>query len=114
MPGRALDLGCGEGADVLWLADGRAVTAVDIAQTALDRGAAEVARRGLAVDWRCADLAEELTPGAVRARVRAIPAVTGRATPRRGPAAGCSRGGNGWRAARGRACRLTPLVGSLT
>lgn len=41
-PGRALDLGCGEGGDALWLAErGWQVTAVYIAQTALDRGAAE-------------------------------------------------------------------------
>jgi SAM-dependent methyltransferase len=36
-PGRALDLGCGQGADAIWLAQqGWTVTAVDIAQTALD------------------------------------------------------------------------------
>jgi SAM-dependent methyltransferase len=63
-PGRALDLGCGEGADALWLAErGWTVTAVDISQTALDRARAEAARRGLAVDWRRHDLAEGLPPG---------------------------------------------------
>lgn len=40
-PGRALDVGCGEGADAFWLArQGWQVTAVDISQTALDRAAA--------------------------------------------------------------------------
>jgi SAM-dependent methyltransferase len=40
-PGRALDVGCGEGADALWLADhGWQVTAVDISPTALQRAAA--------------------------------------------------------------------------
>lgn len=35
-PGRALDAGCGEGADALWLArQGWQVTAVDISATAL-------------------------------------------------------------------------------
>lgn len=63
-PGRALDLGCGEGGDALWLAErGWQVTAIDISQTALNRGAAEAARRGLLVDWRRADLAEKLPPG---------------------------------------------------
>lgn len=37
-PGRALDAGCGEGANALWLAShGWRVTAVDIASSALDR-----------------------------------------------------------------------------
>ena len=36
-PGRALDLGCGEGADARWLAQrGWQVTAVDISQVAID------------------------------------------------------------------------------
>ncbi|CPR07108.1 methyltransferase [Mycobacterium bohemicum DSM 44277] len=58
-PGRALDLGCGEGADAIWLAEhGWRVTAVDISQTALDRAAADAAARGLAdrIDFRRHDL----------------------------------------------------------
>ena len=44
-PGRALDVGCGEGADAVWLArQGWRVTAVDISETALGRA------RGHAVD----------------------------------------------------------------
>lgn len=40
-PGQALDVGCGEGADALWLARrGWQVTAVDISQVALQRAAA--------------------------------------------------------------------------
>jgi SAM-dependent methyltransferase len=46
VPGRALDLGCGEGADAVWLAEhGWQVTAVDISQTALDRAAEDAHAR---------------------------------------------------------------------
>ena len=63
-PGRALDLGCGEGADALWLAErGWTVTAVDISRTALDRARAEAARRGVVVDWRQQDLAAAVPTG---------------------------------------------------
>jgi SAM-dependent methyltransferase len=59
--GRALDAGCGEGADALWLAArGWQVTAVDFAGTALrrararaDQAGAEIAGR---IDWLEADL----------------------------------------------------------
>ena len=41
-PGRALEVGCGEGADALWLAEqGFDVTAIDASPTALARGEAE-------------------------------------------------------------------------
>ncbi|WP_230416423.1 SAM-dependent methyltransferase [Micromonospora tarapacensis] len=60
-PGRALDVGCGEGADAVWLAQrGWRVTAVDISTVALARAAAhadaaggEVAGR---IEWSHADL----------------------------------------------------------
>ncbi|MFF8649649.1 FAD-dependent oxidoreductase [Streptomyces griseoluteus] len=49
-PGRALDVGTGEGADALWLAEhGWKVTATDISGNALARVRAEADRRGLAV-----------------------------------------------------------------
>lgn len=55
-PGRALDIGAGEGADALWLAEhGWQVTANDISQRALERIAAEARRRGRAVDLHHAD-----------------------------------------------------------
>ncbi|MDR7301169.1 class I SAM-dependent methyltransferase [Haloactinomyces albus] len=48
-PGNALDLGCGEGGDVLWLAShGWRVTGVDISATALGRAATHAAEAGLA------------------------------------------------------------------
>ena len=55
-PGRALDVGCGEGADAMWLARrGWTVTAIDISDVAVSRGrkAAEPARA--AVEWVCGD-----------------------------------------------------------
>jgi SAM-dependent methyltransferase len=56
-PGRALDVGCGEGADALWLAArGWQVTGVDISTVALGRAAAEAAARDLDVSWVHADL----------------------------------------------------------
>ncbi len=55
-PGRALDVGAGEGADALWLAEqGWRVTAADIARPALSRVAAEAQRRGLEVEVQHAD-----------------------------------------------------------
>jgi SAM-dependent methyltransferase len=55
-PGRALDVGSGEGADALWLAEqGWEVTANDVSQRALDRVAEETRRRGLAVACHRAD-----------------------------------------------------------
>lgn len=67
-PGAALDLGSGEGGDALWLAErGWTVTALDISQTALDRGAVEAERRGVddAVVWLQRDLTDwDPVPGA--------------------------------------------------
>ena len=63
-PGRALDLGCGEGGDALWLAEkGWDVVAVDISRTALDRAEAEAARRGVTVDFRQHDLSAGVPDG---------------------------------------------------
>jgi SAM-dependent methyltransferase len=59
-PGRALDVGCGEGADAIWLARrGWTVTAIDISDLAVRRArareAAEPAGAGAAVEWVCGD-----------------------------------------------------------
>lgn len=60
-PGRALDAGCGRGADALWLAArGWHVTAFDVSATALDRARETARSAGPAiaerVEWVHADL----------------------------------------------------------
>ncbi len=60
-PGTALDVGCGEGADAIWLAErGWRVTAVDFSDVALDRGRRRAEAAGVpgAVEWICADLVD--------------------------------------------------------
>ena len=69
-PGTALDVGCGEGADAIWLAaHGWQVTAVDVSQVALDRAArhADAAGADLAarITWQHADL-RSWDPGPAR------------------------------------------------
>jgi SAM-dependent methyltransferase len=59
-PGRALDAGCGHGAETLWLAaHGWRVTAVDFSAAALAHGRATAEALGLAarIDWIEGDLA---------------------------------------------------------
>jgi SAM-dependent methyltransferase len=68
-PGTALDVGCGEGADAIWLAErGWRVTGVDFSTTALERAAQHAAARGGEVagriDWRHADLLQWTPPEA--------------------------------------------------
>ncbi|MGP5253830.1 class I SAM-dependent methyltransferase [Brachybacterium alimentarium] len=47
-PGTSIDLGCGEGGDVLWLAEhGWQATGLDISETAVGRARTEAAARGL-------------------------------------------------------------------
>ena len=61
--GRVLDVGCGEGADALWLADnGWEVTALDVSRVALDRAAAQAALTGAEVRWLHAGLVEAALP----------------------------------------------------
>lgn len=58
-PGRALDLGCGEGGDALWLAErGWTVTGIDVSPTALARAQAAAERAGLqdVTSWVATDL----------------------------------------------------------
>lgn len=65
-PGSALDLGCGEGADSIWLAErGWRVTAADISQLALDRAALHAADAGVAdrITWERHDFTESFPHG---------------------------------------------------
>ena len=62
-PGSALDVGCGEGADAVWLAQqGWDVTAIDISQVALDRAQWLARDAGVEITWAQADLAVEPPP----------------------------------------------------
>jgi SAM-dependent methyltransferase len=64
--GRALDLGCGEGGDALWLAErGWQVKAVDISETALRRAADEARARGVLdrIEFEPHDLSDSFPDG---------------------------------------------------
>lgn len=64
-PGRALDVGCGEGADAVWLAGhGWDVTALEVSGVALERAAGHARDAGVAVRWVHAGLAEAALPPA--------------------------------------------------
>ncbi|MFD6190938.1 class I SAM-dependent methyltransferase [Streptomyces sp. NPDC060275] len=65
-PGTALDLGCGEGGDAVWLAaQGWRVTGVDIAVTALERAAVHAAEAGVGdrVAWQRHELGDSFPEG---------------------------------------------------
>ncbi len=64
-PGRVLDVGCGEGADAVWLAKGGwDVTALEVSGVALERAKAHAQEAGVQIRWVHAGLAEaQLPPG---------------------------------------------------
>ena len=77
-PGRVLDVGCGEGADAVWLAHGGwDVTALEVSGVALARAARHAADAGVAVHWVHAGMAEAGLPAAsfdlVSAQYPALP-----------------------------------------
>ena len=64
-PGRALDAGCGEGADALWLAErGWRVTGTDVSGVALERARAAAERAGAAdrITFGPGDLRTDIPP----------------------------------------------------
>ena len=62
-PGRALDVGCGEGSDAIWLAGrGWAVTAVDVSAVAIGRARDAAAKAGVAVEWVTGDALRSSSP----------------------------------------------------
>ena len=55
-PGPALDIGCGEGADAIWLARrGWTVTAIDVSDVAVGRAREAAELAGADVEWVCGD-----------------------------------------------------------
>jgi SAM-dependent methyltransferase len=65
-PGSALDVGCAEGADAIWLAErGWQVTGVDVSATALNRAAARAAEAGVTelIDFQRHDLSVSFPAG---------------------------------------------------
>ncbi|WP_395358033.1 class I SAM-dependent methyltransferase [Streptomyces sp. YH02] len=65
IPGRALDVGCGEGADAVWLArTGWDVTALEVSGVALERAAGHARDAGVDVRWVHATLTEAALPPA--------------------------------------------------
>jgi SAM-dependent methyltransferase len=62
-PGRVLDVGCGEGADAVWLARGGwDVTALEVSGVALQRAVGHARDAGVAIRWVHAGLAEAKLP----------------------------------------------------
>ena len=86
-PGRALDVGCGEGADAIWLArNGWTVTAIDISGVAVSRAREAAERAGAVIDWVCGDALQTPFPAGwfdlVSMQYPALPKAAGEAAAR--------------------------------
>lgn len=65
VPGSALDVGCGEGRNAVWLAtEGWTVTGVDFSPVAIDKARRLASSAGVNVDWLVADVTEWEPPAA--------------------------------------------------
>ena len=87
-PGRALDLGCGEGADAIWLAQrGWTVSAIDISEVAICRAREASHAAGASVEWICGDALQTPLPARsfdlVSMQYPALPKAAGEAAVRR-------------------------------
>ena len=86
-PGRALDVGCGEGADAIWLARrGWTVTAIDISDVAVCRAREAAEPAGATVEWVCGDALQTPFPACsfdlVSMQYPALPKAAGEAAVR--------------------------------
>ncbi|MCU1460339.1 MAG: Methyltransferase type 11 [Acidimicrobiales bacterium] len=86
--GRALDVGCGEGADAIWLARrGWTVVAIDISDVAVSRAREGAQLAGASVDWVCGDALHTPFPprsfDLVSMQYPALPKAAGEAAVRR-------------------------------
>lgn len=86
-PGCALDVGCGEGADAVWLAQqGWTVTAIDVSDVAVGRAREAAKRAGVEVAWISGDALATALPGGsfdlVSLQYPALPKAAGEAAVR--------------------------------
>ena len=86
-PGRALDVGCGEGADAIWLAcKGWTVTAIDISDVAVIRAREAAELAGAVVEWVRGDALQTPFPAGsfdlVSMQYPALPKAVGQAAVR--------------------------------
>jgi SAM-dependent methyltransferase len=87
-PVRALDVGCGEGADAIWVAQrGWIVTAVDISEIAIGRAREASHPAGVSDEWICGDTRQPPfrahSFGLVSMQYPALPKAAGEAAVRR-------------------------------
>src|SRR5437764_900254 len=96
-PRRVLDIGCGEGADAIWLAKrGWTVTAIDISEVAIRRAREASHMAGASVEWICGDVLQTRFPACsfdlVSMQYPALPKAAGAGAVRRLLATVCPGG----------------------